>query len=116
MIAILCTDGAMDLRDILRESANKWVPILVYLDKGETVVVTFDNEDTAKRFAKRNIKKGWLLGAVYLGDDGVQYVNSQGWKIEVLDWPKRIPNFTFEVINFSTAPEVYTSNSKIWNI
>jgi len=108
MIAILCTDGAMELTDICSECKNnKWVPILVYYKDSVPTVVTFSNEDTAKRFAQRNLRKGWLLGAVYLGDEGIEFIKSRGWNIEVMNWPRRLTNFGYEVVEFDTAPEVY---------
>jgi len=112
MIAILCTDGVMQLSDIYNEcQKNKWVPVLVYRkgDDPTPIVVTFNSEDTAKRFAQRNIRKGWLLGAVYLGDEGVEYIKSRGWRIETMDWPRRLSDFElgYEVVDFATKPEVY---------
>jgi len=114
MIAILCTDGGMQLSDIYNEcQKNKWVPVLVYRKENDLtpIVVTFNNEDTAKRFAKRNIRKGWLLGAVYLGDEGIAYIKSKGWHFEIMDWPRRLSDFElgYEVVDLLTKPEVYAS-------
>lgn len=113
MIAILCTDGAMSLADVQRECKNKWVPVLVYRKKDNPpTVITFNTEEAAKRFAKRNIRKGWLLGAVYLGDEGIEYIKNQGWNIELMDWPKRMDSLPgielgYEVVDFETEPALY---------
>lgn len=117
MIAILCTDGAMQLRDIHNEcQPNKWVPILVYRkqDDPTPTVLVCETEDMAKRFAKRNIQKGWLLGAVYLGEEGLAYIKAKGWRTELIDWPRKmtsLPGITldYEVVDFQTNPAVYTA-------
>lgn len=117
MIAILCTDGAMKLPDIVSEcQPNKWVPILVYRKKDDPtpVVIACHNEELAKRFAQRNIRKGWLLGAVYLGEEGLAYIKERGWKIETIDWPRRMDSLPgvelgYEVVDFATSPEIYTA-------
>ena len=117
MIAILCTDGVIRVPDICNEcQPNKWVPVLVYRRQGDPTptVLVCDTEDMAKRFSKRNIQKGWLLGAVYLGDEGLAYIKEKGWKIETIDWPRKMTSLPgielgYEVVDFATNPAVYTA-------
>lgn len=117
MIAILCTDGVMQLPDICSEcQPNKWVPVLVYRkqDDPTPTVLVCETEDMAKRFAQRNIQKGWLLGAVYLGEEGLAYIKAKGWKTERIDWPRRMTSLPgikldYEVVDFQTNPAVYTA-------
>jgi len=117
MIAILCSDGAMKLSDIYTEChQKKWVPVLVYRKKDDLtpIVITCNSEDTARRFAQRNMQKGWLLGAVYLGDEGVAYIKSKGWGIEEINYPRKMNErqdieLSYEVVDFITNPAVYTA-------
>jgi hypothetical protein len=132
MIAILCTDGVLKLSDIYAEcKKQKWVPILVYrkknavkLEKKEMtghiqpddqtpIVIAFENDSIAKKFAKRNTPKGWLRGAVLLADEDVENIKAQGWKIEIFTWPRKLNpedvEIGFEVINLTTHPDVYCS-------
>lgn len=95
---------------------NKWVPILVYRKQGDPTptVLVCETEDMARRFAKRNIQKGWLLGAVYLGEEGIAYIKSRGWKMELIDWPRKMTSLPgielgYEVIDFISNPAVYTA-------
>lgn len=117
MIAIFCSDGAMQLSDIYSEChKNKWVPILVYRKKDDPTptVILCNSEETAKRFAQRNLKRGWQLGVVYLGDEGMAFIRSKGWGVEEISWPKRMNGRSdielgYEVVDFDTSPEVYTA-------
>jgi len=107
VIAILCTDGALEVNDIRHECHyNKWAPVLTYQKDSVTTVVVFNNEEVAKKFVKRNINKKWVIGVVYLGDEGVEFIKSKGWSIEIMDWPRKLDEFRFEVIEFETSPDV----------
>lgn len=107
MIAILHTDGGLNAEDIYQECHDdKWAPVLTYQKDGVTTVVVFNSEEIAKKFIKRNLNKNWIVGAVYLGDEGIEFIKSKGWNIELMDWPRKLSEFQFEVVEFETSPHV----------
>ena len=71
MMAILCTDGQLKLREVERECVNqKWIPLLTFkLEKDESIYLPiFSIEDTAKSFIKRNLPRSWTHAGIYLSD------------------------------------------------
>ena len=104
MFAILHTDGNLKLKDLYTECRDqKWIPILTYENK----VVCFHFQDVAKRFAKRNLPKDWLTGAIQLDRDAIKKIRDSGLKIDILDYPKKLNvKFELEVIEFNYKPEI----------
>lgn len=119
MICILFTDGVMQTHEIAGEcKSQRWVPICVYREKGVNdavpTVIGFNNAETAKKFAKRNIPKDWVQGGVSLTDEDVQWIKNKGWKIEIFTFPKLMTShpvyeISFEVLEFTgeDEPEVH---------
>lgn len=111
MFAVIFSDGEIkldDLRDDCRE--HLWIPIAVCKDRiGSVTVLCFSCPDTAKRFAKRNMPKAWVQGAVLLDDDQIAFINSKKWKIEILGFPRIFRDnpdqvLGFEIVEFSQKP------------
>lgn len=115
MICILFTDGVLKLHEIDECKKEKWVPLCVYREKstdGVPTVIGFDNQEIAKKFAKRNLPKDWLRGCVELVEEDVAWIKDKGWKIEVFTFPKLMKNhslyeISFEVVELSGEPELH---------
>jgi 3-polyprenyl-4-hydroxybenzoate decarboxylase len=76
MIAVIYTDGQLDLKAIAEEcQANKWVPVLATKPKTDPdatgTVLLFHRVEDAQKFIVMNIlsdpdKKDWLFGIIDL--------------------------------------------------
>lgn len=116
MICILFTDGVLKLHEIADEcKKGKWVPVCVYREKsvvdGIPTVIGFNDQETAKKFAKRNLPKEWLRGGVELTKQDMQWIKDKGWNIEVFTFPKLMTShplyeISFEVIELSDEPDL----------
>jgi len=116
MIVVVYSDGQINISDInLDFREKKWIPIAVLKnDLGEIFVPYFNTFDTAKSFSKRNFPKNWLVGAIHLSDDEVEFIISKGWKAMNLNYPKLFTNhqelkIDFEIIDFHSKPIVLYS-------
>lgn len=97
MILILCNDAIMTPAEIAGICGKqKWVPVMAYRPKGDAdhppILIAFEHQELAYRFAKRNVsskdrKKGWLRGAVQVGDATVAWIKAKGWQIDMKTWP-----------------------------
>jgi hypothetical protein len=116
MICILFTDGVMNQHDIVSEcKTQKWVPICVYREKSVVdavpTVIGFNDQEMAKKFAKRNLPKDWVRGGVKLADEDVKWIKDKGWNIEIFTFPKLMNShpvyeISFEVLEFSEEPDL----------
>jgi len=111
MHAILYTDDQIKLGDIRKECREQqWVPVLTYIDSDKTTtVVCFNELKTAYSFARRNLDKKWVQGSVSLMPDDIDWIENKGWKIEILDFPKKYKDrfhIGFEIVWLSTKPDV----------
>lgn len=111
MFAVIFSDGEIKLDDLKNDCREHlWIPIAVHKDRdGSVTVLCFNEADTAKRFAKRNIPKTWVHGAVLLNDDQIAFINSKKWKIEILGFPRIFRDnpdqvLGFEIVEFSEKP------------
>jgi len=115
MFAILCTAGEMSISDVAKECTNEqWVPLLVYRRKGETtpIIPLFITQDTARSFAKRNLPPPH--GAVLLSEEDIKKIQSKGWILEIMDFPKKIKeridiDIGLEIHEFIEKPDFRTS-------
>jgi hypothetical protein len=108
---VLCTQGEMSLGEVLRECRNDcWVPLLVMRpDEGPPVVPVFPLEETARDFARRNLPKKWVHGAVALTDRDLEWMDSKGWDVVRYDFPRKLKDvveFDIEILEFDEPPEV----------
>lgn len=116
MFAILCSDGAVKPEDIVGQSGNEQlVPLAVTKPRGNPngtpTLLLFDDEETAKKFAKRNFPSDWLLSVVMLPDADCEWVKERGWNVEKVPYAKRMgdhPDYelTYAVLEFKARPDV----------
>jgi hypothetical protein len=112
MIAVLCTDGQMNLQHVQSECiSGKWVPLLVYTIEGEegVVIPLFHDQKTARSFIKRNLPKDWVHGGVELTDRDIDWIKDKGWKIREMNYPNKVTDllglkFTMEILEFAEEP------------
>lgn len=113
MIAALYSSGQIELNELSIEcKKSRWVPIAVLrcLD-GSTVIPTFISESTAKDFSKRNFPKEWVIGAVILSENDIDFIKKKCWKIMTLNYPKLFTShpeykLDFEIIDFNDEPNL----------
>lgn len=114
MYAVLCSDGMIDVTAILKECRHqKWAPIVSYRKNSApaiTIIPVFDDPNIAKNFAKRNLPKDWLRGAVFLTPKNIEWIAKKGWEIEEMNFPKLVRDLPitlgFEILDFFDKPEV----------
>lgn len=113
MWLLLWSDGALQIKDLHEQCRKeKWIPIAVYKQAGETHVIAFHHEDVAIRFVKRNFPKDWVRGGIQASDHEIEWIKEKGWKLEIFDWPRYIMGrkdmeVGYEVIEFHTEPDVF---------
>lgn len=114
MWAVLCTDGEMDSQAVRNECVSqKWVPLFVYRINPEDspIVPTFNDPLVAKKFAKRNLSKDWVCGAVRLSDRDIEWIKDKKWVIREMTYPNKVDNYHcgFEILEYDESPEFRTS-------
>ena len=117
MMAILCSDGQLNINDVTRECiTQKWVPLLVYKDNddGSIFLPVFSLIDTAKDFIKRNLPKNWIKASVILSNEDICAAKDRGWNIEHFSFPRKINGsqkitLGFEIHEFVEQPDFLTS-------
>ena len=113
MIAVICTDGQLQVNNIQFECVKqKWIPILILKEKvsNDIVVPIFTLEDTCYQFIIRNLPKQWKKGCIHLSQDDYDRMKEKNWKFLLLDFPRKFvdhPNYEmgFEVHDFSDEPD-----------
>lgn len=101
MIVLLYSDGILSINDILKEcKIQKWFPICA---QGNTVI-GFNDPEIAKKFAKRNFPKNWIRGGIRINENDINWIKSQNWSIEILNWPKLMKDLSFLI--FETQEEM----------
>ncbi len=114
VFVVLCPDGCMTYDDMHMCKTEKWVPIAVLKHGDDVTVPCFDKAETALKFGRRNFPKDWLAGVIALTLGEIKWVIAKGWKMEVLNYPKLfkdLPEFTYEVLEFQSAPDLYMKRS-----
>ena len=113
MFVIIFSNGQINLSEINFECREKkWIPLAALKHKdGKISIPCFETSDTAKQFAKRNLPKEWVRGAIYLGDNEKNFILEKGWSLEKFNFPrifKNHPTITldFEVLDFLEKPSV----------
>lgn len=101
MFAVLCTEGQMQLQDVANEcKKEKWVPLFVYRENGETVIPLFEKVDVVRSFIKKNFPNDWIQSAFFLNEDDLKKIKSKNWRIRKMDYPnklKDIKNIQFDI-------------------
>ena len=115
MFAILCTAGEMTIADVAKEcTSEKWIPLLVYrrINEATPIIPLFVTQDIARSFAKRNLPPPH--GAVLLSQEDIDAIQSKGWIMEIMDFPKKIKDrkditIGLEIHEFAEEPAFRTS-------
>ncbi len=113
MIAVICTDGQLNIENIQFECIKgKWAPLLVLKDKNteEINIPVFNLEDICFRFIVRNLPKDWKRGCVHLSDYDIAAIIKKGWKFMPLEFPRKYSEsetyeIGFEIHEFSEEPD-----------
>jgi hypothetical protein len=116
MFAVLCSDGAITPEHIVGQLRDEqWVPLAVTkprnIENPTPTLLTFNNQEIAKKFARRNFPKDWLVSVVQLADDDQEWIKEKGWLIKNLTYPQLMnthPDYelTYEILTFKTRPDV----------
>lgn len=115
MFAILCTDGELDYKAVIKECRpEKWIPLFAYYEAkspNKPIIPLFHDDNTAKNFAKRNFPKEWLKGAVFVTPENIAWMTERGWEMNPMAFPRKmngLPGITFgfEVMDFFEEPDI----------
>ena len=110
MYAVLCPDGALNKEDMIQCQNEQWVPLAVYRPNGIIHLLCFRDYKVAANFFWKNYPRGWLFGIVELSDEEIFWAEEQGWKIEILNYPRKLkdrPDFGYEVLQFQSVPDLH---------
>jgi hypothetical protein len=104
----------MDLSEVRNECVpGKWVPIFGFRSNSEDspTIPLFHNEETAKKFIKRNLPKEWWHGGVELTDADIEWMKSKGWILKEMNFPHLVTNYKYgvEILEFSEQPNFRVS-------
>lgn len=113
MYAVLCTQGEMTAKELLKECPeNKFAPVLVMRNEEGTIVPVFKSEDMAARFTKRNLPKEWgIFGAIPLTIRDCEWMEEKQWKFCLLTFPRKLVDvveFDIEILEYEESPDVLT--------
>jgi hypothetical protein len=117
MIAIICTDGQLDIKQIENECVKEsWIPLLTArnIEENKIYIPIFNLAGIAYQFCKRNLPQSWYRGCVLLSDDDIAAIIKNGWEFMPLNHPRKLnehPNFElgFEIHDFKTKPDFKVS-------
>jgi hypothetical protein len=116
MMAILCSDGQINLQELMKECVpGKWIPLLILKRQNKPPILPiFNLTEVAKTFIKRNLPKNWSHGAICLCEDDIEKIKSKGWEMEIFNFPRKVTDLQdmsldFEIHEFSEVPDFLTS-------
>jgi len=105
-IVVFNSENELLLEDIKNECQNqKWVPIACLENLNDKTIFVFNNIEIARNFAKRNFGKSNLIGLILLHEIEINKLKDS-YKLEELNWPKKIKNIKFEIINLEEVPKL----------
>lgn len=105
----------MNVGAIIKECpSQKWAPIFAYYENELTYIPLFYDQITVKKFAKRNLPKDWLQGAVFMIPENITWMENKGWKMKTFVFPQLMTNkpgitVGFEIMEFLEKPEIKVS-------
>lgn len=113
MFAVLCTQGEMTAFQVLKECRkDKFAPILVMRNEGESVVPLFPSQKVAARFVDRNLPKEWgVTGAVQVTEQDLEFLEGKGHRFCLLNFPRKLTDiveFDIEILEYVEAPAIST--------
>lgn len=93
--AVMCTEGQMKRQEMIECKEKRWAPLVVYRPKNEPDspprLITFDNDEAAIQFSKRNFPKDWPISRILLGDRDIAKIKGEmGFIIEKFTYPRRM--------------------------
>ena len=110
--AILFTNNDITRREFEHEvRTNKILPVLTLdaEDGGPIIVPCFDNTNTARKFAQRNLPKGHPIATILLNIESVEQIEERGLKILIYDWERRVTDVCklgMEILENTITPEI----------
>ena len=113
---IIFSNGQVNLSELSFECREKkWIPLAAIKHKNGSIhIPCFDTNDLAKQFAKRNLPKEWIRGAIKLGENEINFISQKGWIFEKFNYPNLLKDRSdielgFEILDFCEKPELLYS-------
>lgn len=108
MIAVLYTNGEMELEELRKECPdNKWSPILGICENEEITIPLFHDLKTCRTFINRNLPKDVVKGSIVLNDIDLAWIKEQNWNVKFMSYPNKLDSnsFQIQIIYFDEHPE-----------
>lgn len=106
-IVILNSENELFLQEIKNEcQKEKWIPAACLEQENNKTILFFNNIETTRDFIKRNFNKKDLVGVVLLSEEETIKIKNNYEFLE-LDWPKKINNIKFEIINLNCSLDLH---------
>lgn len=116
MFVIIFSNGQVNLSELSFECREKkWIPLAaIKHNSGAIQIPCFDTVELAKQFAKRNLPKEWIRGAIQLGEKEIDFIIKKGWAFKKFTYPNLLKDktdieFSFEILDFCEKPELLYS-------
>lgn len=114
MYFVIYSDGQISTQEISSDcQKNSWIPITtIEYKSGDKTIPCFYDANSAKTFAVRNFPKNWLKGIVFLEQEDLIDILSNGYKIDKFSFPKLFKDrqdcvLNFVILDFKTTPDLY---------
>lgn len=105
-IVIFHSENEINLPEIQQECQKQnWIPVACTEIEKKSVIFFFNDIKIARDFLKRNFNKKILVGLVVLNNEDTKNIK-ENYRIEELNWPKKISNIKFEVIELKDNPSL----------
>ena len=110
-IVVFHSDNEILLPEIKAECQKQnWVPIACLKNENKKTILFFNSIDTARNFLRRNFKKHTFVGLVVLGDNDAKNIKDN-YEFQELNWPKKMNNIDFEVVELECNPLLKVINT-----
>jgi hypothetical protein len=114
---IFCTLGEMNMKEILAECQKQgWAPLMIVKqNNGSVMIPCFQCQETAIKFARRNLPKNQLFGSAKFPSEDIaklrkNWVEDRGWILEIMNHPRLVRDLgeiTVEVHEYVERPDIY---------
>jgi hypothetical protein len=103
-IVVFHSENEILLPEIKAECQRQnWVPVACLEIYNKKTILLFSSIDTARSFLRRNFNKNTFVGLVVLGENDVKNIKDN-YDFEELNWPKKMNNIKFEIIELEHNP------------
>jgi hypothetical protein len=103
-IVVFHSENEILLPEIKAECQKQnWVPVACLEISKIKIILLFNSIDTARNFLRRNFNKNTFVGLVILGENDVKNIKDN-YDFEELNWPKKMNNIKFEIIELEHNP------------